>query len=169
MFLSIVVPIYNVESYIEKCFDSLFKQDLSISLYEIIAVNDGSLDRSMDIVEKYAGKYDNIVIYNKPNGGVSSARNAGIKLASGDYIIFVDPDDYIAENSLSKIYENLKKESADMLMMRSFIKGGLIEAAGCFLPLSYQNIDKSLGTRHRAALGISEVSDSAVIGRHEPL
>lgn len=125
MFLSIVIPIYNVESYIEKCFDSLFKQDLSSSLYEIIAVNDGSLDHSMEIVERYAKKYDNIVVYNKSNGGVSSARNVGIGLASGNYIVFVDPDDSIAENSLSKIYENLKKESTDMLIMRSFIEGGM--------------------------------------------
>ena len=98
MYLSIIVPIYNVEQYIVSCFESLFRQSLDTALYEVIAVTDGTPDNSMILVEQYAEKYSNIRIVNKENGGVSSARNEGIKQAVGDFILFVDPDDTIAEN-----------------------------------------------------------------------
>ena len=127
MLLSIIIPIYNVEQYIGTCFESLFKQDLDYSLYEIIAVNDGTPDNSMKIVEEYAEKYSNIKIVNKENGGVSSARNEGIRRALGDFVIFVDPDDAISENSLLKIHQILVSNRVDILILRSFLMNSFTE------------------------------------------
>jgi len=127
MLLSIIIPIYNVEQYIGTCFESLFKQDLDSSLYEIIAVNDGTPDNSMKIVEEYAEKYSNIKIVNKENGGVSSARNEGIRRALGDFVIFVDPDDAISENSLLKIHQILVSNRVDILILRSFLMNSFTE------------------------------------------
>ena len=96
--VSVVIPIYNVEEYIEECLCSVLNQTLKD--IEIVCVNDGTKDNSMSIVEKYKGQDDRIVIVNKENGGLSSARNAGIEQAEGEYIYFLDSDDFIAENTL---------------------------------------------------------------------
>lgn len=111
--LSIIVPIYNVEKYIEECLLSILKtEDENI---EIILVNDGSEDNSMKIIEKYF-QDSRIKILNKKNGGLSSARNAGLKMATGEYIAFVDSDDWIEIDGLLKLYEIAKKSSLDMVM-----------------------------------------------------
>lgn len=103
---SIIVPVYNVEKYIERCLDSLINQ--SYDDYEIIIVNDGSTDSSVDIIKKYLDN-SKIKLINEENKGLSAARNNGVKNASGDYLIFVDSDDYIDKNlllTLSKINGN---------------------------------------------------------------
>ena len=95
--VSVIVPIYNVEKYLKKCLDSLVNQTLDD--IEIILVNDGSKDNSKQIAEKFANDYPNKIIYlEKENGGLSSARNYGLKHAKGDYISFVDSDDYVSKN-----------------------------------------------------------------------
>ena len=100
--VSVIVPIYNVEKYLKKCLDSLVNQTLDD--IEIILVNDGSKDNSKQIAEKFANDYPNKIIYlEKENGGLSSARNYGLKHAKGDYISFVDSDDYVSKN----LYKNL--------------------------------------------------------------
>ena len=94
MLVSIIVPVYNVEKYLEKCLDSLENQ--TYARLEIILVDDGSTDISGDICDSYAQKYENIKVYHKQNGGVSSARNLGLDMMSDDgYVMFVDPDDYV--------------------------------------------------------------------------
>ena len=93
MKVSVIVPVYNTYDYLNKCLDSLVNQ--SFKDYEIIIVNDGSTDDSEKIIKKYQKKYSNIKYYYKENGGLSSARNYGIKYANGDYIAFVDSDDYV--------------------------------------------------------------------------
>ncbi|MBR4618807.1 MAG: glycosyltransferase [Bacilli bacterium] len=93
---SVIIPVYNVEKYIKKCLDSVFNQ--SFKDYEVIVVNDGTEDRSMDIVEKY-----DVNIINQKNSGLSSARNAGVKKSKGEYIIFLDSDDYWEEDLLKEI------------------------------------------------------------------
>jgi len=103
--LSIVVPVYNVEKYLEKCLMSLVSQDLKISDYEIIVVNDGSKDNSELVALKFSKNYSNIKLINKENGGVSTARNRGIDIARGEYIMFVDGDDYIEENILNYLVD----------------------------------------------------------------
>ena len=112
MRFSIIVPIYNVEKYIRACIDSILAQ--TYKDYELILVNDGSKDHSREICEVYERVYNNIVLINKENGGPNSARKAGARVASGEYIICVDGDDYIHSDMLSKISEaidsNLKTD-----------------------------------------------------------
>lgn len=94
MKISIIVPIYNCEKYLEQCIGSLVKQ--TYSDIEIILVNDGSTDSSLSICKKYSETDDRIQVINKKNGGVSSARNVGIKVSTGEYVIFVDADDWLS-------------------------------------------------------------------------
>ena len=109
MWLSFIIPLYNCEPYIKKCLDSLLNQGLEINEYEIIVVNDGSTDQGATIVSKYENKYPNIHLLNQENQGVSSARNRGIEGSHGDYIQFIDADDYLLPNAMSFI----KKEIFD--------------------------------------------------------
>ena len=97
---SIIVPVYNVEKYIKKCLDSIFCQ--TFKDFEVIVVNDGTKDNSMDIVKKY-----NVTIIEQDNQGLSEARNTGVRKAKGEYLIFVDSDDYIENQLLDKINQNL--------------------------------------------------------------
>uniref|UniRef100_UPI0030DB473E glycosyltransferase family 2 protein n=1 Tax=uncultured Imperialibacter sp. TaxID=1672639 RepID=UPI0030DB473E len=103
MKLSIIVPVYNVEEYLERCVRSLEDQDIPRSDYEIIVVNDGSPDNSKEVVERLQRELSNIILINQENQGVSMARNAGIDRASGEYLVVVDPDDYVAPNSFASI------------------------------------------------------------------
>lgn len=111
--VSIIVPVYNVEKYIERCLDSLVNQTLKD--IEIIIVNDGSTDGSKEIIQKYLNKYKNIVYLEKENGGLSSARNYGIPYAKGEYIGFVDSDDYVEITMYEKMYNKAIEEKSDMV------------------------------------------------------
>lgn len=108
MLLSIIIPIYNVEKYIDRCLQSIFSQNVPANDYEVICVNDGTPDNSMQIVKRYADKYSNLHIINQPNQGLSVARNSGMAIAKGDFLWFVDSDDYVTDNSL-KLIENIIK------------------------------------------------------------
>ena len=103
MFLSIIIPVYNLENYISRCLDSCLNQNISKDDYEIICVNDGSKDNSLSVLQDYAKKHSSIRIIDKKNEGVSIARNTGIAQAKGDYIWFVDGDDWINEDSLELV------------------------------------------------------------------
>ena len=105
--ISIIVPIYNVENYLERCLDSILKQ--TYKKIEIILVDDGSTDKSGTICDEYAKKDNRIKVIHKKNGGLSDARNHGLAIATGDYIGFVDSDDYIAEDMFETLY-NLNEE-----------------------------------------------------------
>lgn len=95
LWLSYVIPLYNCERYIATCLDSILAQGLEYDEYEVIVVNDGSTDNGAEIVARYCQKYENIRLINKENGGVSSARNRGIDEAQGEYVYFMDADDYL--------------------------------------------------------------------------
>ena len=114
MKLSVIVPVYNVEKYLDKCLNSLANQ--TFKEMEVIIVNDGSLDNSEEIIDKYVKKYDNFTSYKKKNGGLSSARNYGIKYASGEYIAFLDSDDYVTYDMYEKMYEKAKSNNFDMVV-----------------------------------------------------
>lgn len=110
--VSVVVPIYNVEEYLERCIESLVKQTLED--IEIILVNDGSRDKSGTIAQEFQKKYpDKIKYVEKENGGLSDARNYGMKYATGEYIAFLDSDDYIEKNAYKVMYKKAKEEDSD--------------------------------------------------------
>ena len=112
--VSVIVPIYNVEGYIEKCLETLVNQTLDD--IEIILVNDGSKDNSALIAKKYLEKYPEKIVYlEKENGGLSDARNYGMPYAKGEYIAFLDSDDYVEKDMYEKMYEIAKKENSDMV------------------------------------------------------
>ena len=119
--VSIIVPIYKVEKYIYKCINSILGQ--SLTEFELILVDDGSPDRCGEICDEYSKKDNRIKVIHKNNGGVSSARNIGIDNACGEYIGFVDPDDYIDANMYEILYKCAKKNNAEVVISSfSFIR-----------------------------------------------
>ena len=112
--ISVIIPIYNAEEYLEKCLNSVLSQ--TYENLEIILVNDGSSDKSLEIIEKYKNLDKRIIVINKENGGVSSARNRGIEEATGKYIIFIDADDYIDKSMFEVLAEDLFKNNVDISM-----------------------------------------------------
>ncbi len=112
--VSIIVPVYNVEEYLSRCLDSLINQTLKD--IEIIVVNDGTKDNSQEIIDKYKKKDKRIISLIKENGGLSSARNYGLKYASGEYIGYVDSDDWVTEDMFEKLYNKAKKEKSDIVV-----------------------------------------------------
>lgn len=112
--VSVIVPFYNVEGYIEKCLDTLVNQTLKG--IEIVLVNDGSTDRSIEIVNKFLRRYPEKIVYlEKENGGLSDARNYAIPYAKGEYIAFLDSDDYVEKDMYEEMYNLAKKEESDMV------------------------------------------------------
>lgn len=107
--LSIMVPVYNMQAYLGECLQSLTKHDWADEA-EIIIIDDGSMDNSMAICEKYAAKYPYISVYHKENGGVSSARNMALQYASGEYFYWVDPDDYVADDFWQRVKPVLEQD-----------------------------------------------------------
>lgn len=114
MYFSLVVPIYNVENYLPQCIESILNQ--SFTDYEIILVDDGSTDHCPQICDKYSGMFTNVTVIHKKNGGLSDARNCGIRRAKGKYICFVDSDDYWeGKNALSDLFEIAENSSPDII------------------------------------------------------
>lgn len=112
--VSVVVPIYNVEQWLPMCIESILAQ--SFGDFELILVNDGSLDKSGELAENYAQSDERIKVIHKPNGGLSSARNAGIERAGGKYIAFVDSDDTISNDFLEVLYRTAEESSCDAVV-----------------------------------------------------
>ena len=117
IFVSVVVPAYNVEKYIEKCVLSLVNQSLESSQYEIICVNDGSTDRTPQILNDLAARFSNIVVVNRENGGLSRARNSGMAVARGKYIGFVDGDDWVDRKMFEEMSAALEKNQQSEIAM----------------------------------------------------
>lgn len=109
--LSIIVPVYNVDKYLSNCLSSIAKQDLLN--YEVIIVNDGSTDNSGLIAKEFCDRFNNFYLYTKENGGLSSARNFGLDKSSGEYVYFLDSDDYLEANSLRRVMDEVKKYKLD--------------------------------------------------------
>ena len=112
--VSVIVPVYNVEQYLSDCLESICRQTLKG--IEIIVVNDGSTDNSLSIIKSFQQKYSNIKLINKKNGGLSSARNAGIDMAVGEYLFFVDSDDFIDLDTLEKMYVKAKETHCPLII-----------------------------------------------------
>ena len=107
--LSIIVPVYNVENYLRRCLDSILLQPSSIT-YEILLIDDGSSDKSGAICDEYQSNFPNVFVSHIENNGVAEARNLGISLSRGNYLYFMDPDDFLSDNFFEKISSNLKQK-----------------------------------------------------------
>ena len=110
--LSVIIPVYGVEKYIAQCLDSVIHQ--TYRNIEVIVINDGTKDRSAEIAKEYAKKDSRIKVYDFNNGGLSIARNRGIECAKGEYIAFLDSDDWLMQNMYEKLMEKIKEYGADI-------------------------------------------------------
>lgn len=117
--ISVIVPVYNQEAYLEQCIDSILSQ--SYQDLELILVNDGSTDGTVQILENYRQKDARVRVLNKLNGGIGSSRNAGLEMATGDYIVFVDNDDWIHEQQLEILHQKLLEYDAQ-IVVANFMK-----------------------------------------------
>ena len=118
--LSIIVPVYNAERYVDRLLQEFIKQNLE--KVEIILIDDGSKDNSFSICNEYANKNESIIVFHQENQGASAARNKGIELAKGKYIVFVDSDDGISEQYVEHVCGICEKESADLIQFDAYIK-----------------------------------------------
>ena len=116
--ISVIVPIYNVENYLRKCLDSILEQ--TFHNLEILLVNDGSTDGSGQICQEYVEKDNRIRYFEKENGGLSDARNYGIEQAQGEYLTFVDSDDWVTETYIEELYSKLQYYNADISICNYF-------------------------------------------------
>ncbi|MDO5824631.1 glycosyltransferase [Methanobrevibacter sp.] len=114
--LSVILPVYNVENYLKRCLESIVNQTLND--IEIICINDGSTDNSLKILEDFAKEDKRIQILSQENKGQGIARNRGLDIAKGEYLIFIDSDDYIPQYALEKLYENATNNDSDMVMFK---------------------------------------------------
>ena len=117
MQISIIIPAYNAAKYLNRCIESVAEQNLPHDCYEVIVVNDGSTDNTIDILDFLCCKYSCLRYVSTPNGGLSRARNRGIAEASGEYLLFLDSDDSFAPNVLRQIYEEMSKSRLDMMLL----------------------------------------------------
>lgn len=111
--ISVIVPVYNAETYIERCIESMLNQ--SYEYFELILVNDGSIDNSLEICKEFASKDNRIVVLDRPNGGPSAARNMGLSNMRGKYVVFADSDDYVSPNYLENLYLAAKQGQYDIV------------------------------------------------------
>lgn len=114
---SIIIPMYKVADHVTRCIESLQNQDIDKNQYEIICINDGSPDNCQEVVENLQKKYSNIVLLNQVNQGVSMARNNGIAIAKGKYILPIDPDDYVVDNTLGRIAKLMQANQYQVLYL----------------------------------------------------
>ena len=114
--ISVIIAAYNAEEYLSETLDSIFLQTMDNSEYEVIIINDGSSDNTLNILNSYKQNYSNLTIIDKENGGPSSARNTGLNIAKGKYIFFFDADDILEGNALSTMYETISQNQADLLI-----------------------------------------------------
>ena len=127
MKISVIIPVYNVEKYLQKCLESIVNQ--TFCDWELIAVNDGSSDKNSDILRQYAEYDTRIKVINQQNSGVSAARNAGLDVAKGDFVCFIDSDDYVHPQMLELLLNAAEKENADVAIA-SFCGEGELFADG---------------------------------------
>ena len=164
MELSIIIPVYNAEKYIRECLDSVICKKYDC---EVILVNDGSSDSSLTICEEYSRRDDRIKIVNKNNGGVSSARNAGLLQATGKYVMFLDADDYFTDDAFEYIDKYIKCDKYDFVAMSysslfedmdRYSRRAVMAIVIANLPVFFNNMDEFKKYVHVA---LSQCTDSA--------
>lgn len=156
--ISIIVPVYNVEDYIDRCIESILNQ--TFKDFELILVDDGSPDNCTKKCDKWAERDSRIKVIHKPNRGVSSARNAGLAIAQGNYIGFCDPDDVLNHNMYELLYNTIIKDNSDCCVCsyKAFssdneISINCVDSNGKFLVLNHENIVEYFLTYRRNTLG----------------
>lgn len=160
--ISIIVPVYNVEDYLDKCIESLTAQ--SYKNIEIILVDDGSKDKSGQICDEWSKRDERIQVIHKENGGVSSARNKGIAASTGEWLMFIDGDDYCERNMLQRLYESVVKDKSDFAYCSFYtdrngarkanelpIQSGVYNMAEVFKPIMFGTLN-ALGKSMSASL-----------------
>lgn len=140
--ISLIIPVYNSEKYLERCILSILAS--SFSDYEIILVNDGSTDSSLSICERFVSCYPNIFVFSQDNQGVSAARNLGIERSQGDFVFFIDSDDWIDSRMLSAMYDVAIKESADIVACNFIFNFENYEKPYMKLPSGSENYRKNI-------------------------
>lgn len=147
MTFSLIIPVYNAQPTLRRCLDSIVNQPFSD--YELLLINDGSADASGDICREYADRYPAVRYFEKENGGGSSARNLGLDEARGEYILFVDSDDFVSQDYFEIISANLEKHPSDMLMFGyKKIGSDTVQATGTF----YEKSEAKIAERISAAM-----------------
>lgn len=121
LFISIIIPVYNVEKYIKDCLESVFSQNLSFC--EVICVNDGSTDNSRSILSQYKQQYEDLIIIDRKNGGLSAARNSGLEVAQGEYVYFLDSDDYLFPGVLEQMKKTLLDNKPQIAVFNALVNG----------------------------------------------
>ena len=121
MQLSIIIPVYNVEKYIRPCLESVFRQGLEEECFEVLLVDDGTKDKSLHVIADIIGFHKNIKILTQENQGLSAARNTGMREAKGEYVLFLDSDDLLVDNTLPILLRDAIRRSADLLIA-GFVK-----------------------------------------------
>lgn len=141
--VSVIIPVYNVEVYLRKCLDTLINQTLKD--IEYICINDGSTDNSLLILEEYAQKDSRFIIINQENQGQGAARNKGLEFVKGEYIGFVDPDDWIESDMYEEMYNKAKKYDVDIIECnRNFYRNNLLEKKEDNQKLIYKNTNQEI-------------------------
>lgn len=134
MELTIIIPVYNVENHLSRCLDSIFVGNNIDGDFEVIAVDDGSTDNSYGILQEYAFRYKQLKIYHQENQGQASARNKGIALANGKYLMFVDADDWLNSNTIDKLIKQAETSKTDIIIssMKSYSPDGTFSIGNDF-------------------------------------
>lgn len=162
--ISVIIPVYNVEKYLDKCLDSVVNQ--TYTNLEIILVDDGSTDESGDICDSWSQKDSRIRVIHKDNGGVSSARNVGIDIAEGEYIAFVDPDDYVILSMFEYIMQEIDDDQTDILEYNYYnVSNGMAVENGIRLKVydDFQDVLLAMFSSY-LGLGITKIYRHSVIG-----
>ena len=126
--VSVILPIYNVEKYLDRCLKSILSQTMPMEDTEILLVDDGSTDASPSMCDKYAAEHDHIAVIHQRNAGAAGARNAGLTAANGEYVAFIDPDDYIEPHYLETAYKEAIRTGADIVVFDAYRE---VASAGC--------------------------------------
>ena len=140
--LSIIVPVYNVEKYVRTCIESMYRQGLDENKFELIIVNDGTEDHSMEVISDIIEQHSNVIVISQVNQGLSVARNKGIAIAKGEYILMIDSDDLLIDNSVKILLEKALETKAEILTADYLQMNN--EDIEAFLSITNQNKNEEL-------------------------